>query len=268
MQTVESWELIVIEDGPTDGSDKILNDFKYGREQFIYYASTNENLGVASTRNALIRTARGKVIAFLDADDWWDPHHLEYGLEALSTGNDIVVSGWHLYNEETQQTMGEHQIELECFAKPMQALFEKNFIHTSSAVMMLREVTTKVGSFDTELRVGEDADYWLRCLRSGFKLGNTKHSTCYYRKHSKSVMAFGERVALDKVIFYRKYLGCAYLEIGLRKRGLASSLVHLARMIRKQHPLKARALLTEAIKLKPTEIRYWIFLLATYMVKR
>src|SRR5215469_15961443 len=72
-QTYENFEIIVIDDGSTDGGDAIVRSFHDDRLRFLQ----QENRGLAETRNNGVRAARAAVIAFLDADDEWLPTHLE-----------------------------------------------------------------------------------------------------------------------------------------------------------------------------------------------
>ena len=70
-----SLELLVIDDGSWDGTAGILKEYE-GRENFRYFRNSS-NLGAAGSRNRGVREARGRYIAFLDADDWWAPTFLE-----------------------------------------------------------------------------------------------------------------------------------------------------------------------------------------------
>ena len=65
-----SLELLVIDDGSTDGTEKVLSAYE-GREDFRYIKN-KENMGAARSRNRGVQEAVGEYVAFLDADDWWD----------------------------------------------------------------------------------------------------------------------------------------------------------------------------------------------------
>src|SRR5258705_1559285 len=72
-QTYENFELIVIDDGSTDGGDVVVRSFQDRRLRFLQ----QENCGLAETRNNGVRAAKSAVVAFLDADDELLPTHLD-----------------------------------------------------------------------------------------------------------------------------------------------------------------------------------------------
>ena len=74
-------ELLVIDDGSTDHTEKVLSAYE-GREDFRYLKN-KENMGAARSRNRGVQEARGEYIAFLDADDWWEKGKLTAQLELL-----------------------------------------------------------------------------------------------------------------------------------------------------------------------------------------
>jgi teichuronic acid biosynthesis glycosyltransferase TuaG len=91
-------EVIVIEDCGPDRkqTDAAMERFK-GDPQVIYLKN-KRNLGAAATRNRAIDLARGKYVAFLDADDWWEPDKLEHQLKLLKkTGARLCYSGRALH---------------------------------------------------------------------------------------------------------------------------------------------------------------------------
>ena len=88
-------ELIVVDDGSTDGTAKILEP--YLKRPDFRYLKNAENLGAAGSRNRGVREARGSYIAFLDADDWWAPGKLKAQLSVLKkTGRVLCSTGREL----------------------------------------------------------------------------------------------------------------------------------------------------------------------------
>ena len=78
-QTLKDYEIIVIDDGSTDGTGKIIKEYSNA----VSY-NYQENAGVCAARNAGIEKARGQWIAFLDHDDYWQPDKLERQMEILT----------------------------------------------------------------------------------------------------------------------------------------------------------------------------------------
>ncbi|OKA33153.1 glycosyltransferase family 2 protein, partial [Bacillus cereus] len=73
-QTYSNWEMLIVDDCSKDGTEEVINQFKDPR---IKYSKLEKNSGAAVARNEALKKARGKYIAFLDADDMWKPDKLE-----------------------------------------------------------------------------------------------------------------------------------------------------------------------------------------------
>lgn len=92
-QSYGSWELLVIDDGSTDATRRILDVYsRKDRRIFSLHHPVRENLGVARSRGLGISQATGEYIAFLDADDWFEGHKLERQVAALETERECVLS--------------------------------------------------------------------------------------------------------------------------------------------------------------------------------
>lgn len=87
-QTYDKWELIIVDDCSTDSSREILNKIKDPRVKLIFL---NENVGAGTARNKAIEHARGKYIAFLDADDIWLPAKLEKQIQFMQDNNYVFT---------------------------------------------------------------------------------------------------------------------------------------------------------------------------------
>ena len=83
-------EVVVINDASSDGTVQILEEYKK-RDNFILLEN-KKNLGVAASRNLGVRRAQGEFIAFLDADDWWEPTKLNKQLTAMQKAGTVLCS--------------------------------------------------------------------------------------------------------------------------------------------------------------------------------
>ena len=99
-QTYDNWELIIINDGSTDDTEKIVNSFKDRRIKLI----SQKNMGVSAARNRGLSEAKGEFITFLDADDILPPKSLEVRVKYLKENSNIdLVDGKILIKDENMK---------------------------------------------------------------------------------------------------------------------------------------------------------------------
>jgi glycosyltransferase involved in cell wall biosynthesis len=241
-QSHQKWELIVVEDGSNDGTANLVRDFGLKVSQPVRYINMGANRGVAAVRNRLMDLAEGQVLAFLDADDLWQPQHLASLVGGLTKGAALAFSGIELWDGNNHCSMGHYHPPGELLRNPRRGLFLRSFIQTSSCVGLTKATVARTGSFDERLRIGEDRDYWFRTLADGGTLHFTGLDTCRYTKHEGSSMTRTRRVAEDTVVFFEKHSAASDIPRGMRRRSLADSRWILARLIRREHPDFARKL--------------------------
>jgi glycosyltransferase involved in cell wall biosynthesis len=153
-QSVAPREIIVVNDGSTDGTAAVLAEYA----QYVRCVD-QPNQGAAAARNAGLGLADGDLIAFLDADDVWHPRKLELQLSALAGRPEIGLLGtrtfpWPAVAMPEESGPGLRMIDRDHLAV-------KNYLATSS-ILLRREVVRRVGEFDVTLCGPEDHDYWLR----------------------------------------------------------------------------------------------------------
>ena len=188
-QTYDSFELIIINDGSTDETKNILNLFKDKR---IVLINNQKNLGKVHALNNGILRAKGKYIAFLDADDVALPQRLEKQVYFLEQNPSIVVVGTatkEIYRDGTEKIR---------YRPPDTRAIKKNIIRicpfTHSSTMIRREVFDRIGLYDPSkdgpkrLSIGEDYDLWVRMLSAGYEMANLPDVlTIYYRGAGSSI---------------------------------------------------------------------------------
>ena len=166
-QTYRNFEVIVVDDGSTDGTEGYLANFpkkgdRYGLNTcplFVYIRQ--ENRGVSAARNAGIKHAKGKLIALLDSDDEWLPKKLAGQIGFFQKNPEAMIC----QTEETWIRNGKRVNPMKKHKKHSGWIFKDCLplcIVSPSAVMMRRELFDQVGNFDESLPACEDYDLWLR----------------------------------------------------------------------------------------------------------
>ena len=158
-QDFRACELIVVNDGSTDGTRALLEG--YGAAITVI---NQENRGMSAARNTGIRRARGTYVAFLDADDWWLAGKLSRQVDLMHGRPEIGFSSTTVRVEDDDGRL------LNLWRCPngsteiLATLFAQNAAIAGgcSAVMARRDLLDRVGLFDESLRGFEDPDLWMR----------------------------------------------------------------------------------------------------------
>ena len=156
-QTFRDLELIVVDDGSTDGTKELMDSFVDERLKYMHQA----NRGVSSARNKGLAAARGSFMAFLDSDDCWTSEKLQRARDYIQDYPDIKV----FHTEEVWYRKGRLLGQKEKHAKPSGGVYRKALplccISISTAVIK-KTVLDETGYFDESLEACEDYDLWLR----------------------------------------------------------------------------------------------------------
>ena len=191
MQTYHNWELLIINDGSSDNTQQIAE--LYSSNDSRIKVLNQENKKQAAARNNGILHAQGVWIAFLDADDLWEPDKLSKQIQAsidFPTVNVFYTDGWIFKGEdfsnlEPYPTTTGKLIEF----KDMYAMqYESNYIPILS-VLVKRTLVDEIGLQDERKMFSgcEDWDYWLRMIRAGASFYGLPERLFYYRRHNNNV---------------------------------------------------------------------------------
>ena len=158
-QTYTDFELMVVDDGSTDDTTDRLA--AYGDRIRVV---RQDNLGASAARNAGIRRAKGRYIAFLDSDDLWKPDKLAVQIDLVSRDRSVKIC----YTEEIWIRRGRRVNPRKKHAKHSGWILKELLplcLVSPSSVLIAREVFDRVGLFDESLPACEDYDLWLRIGR-------------------------------------------------------------------------------------------------------
>ena len=155
-QTYQDFELIVVDDGSTDDTSKVMQSFPGA--QYIFM---EENSGVSSARNKGLAHAKGRYICFLDSDDLWDEKKLQVQVQWMEENPDCQVC----YTDEVWIRGGVRVNSMNKHRKYSGDIFRYCLplcIVSPSSAMLRGVIFDDIGNFDESLPVCEDYDLWLR----------------------------------------------------------------------------------------------------------
>ncbi len=172
VQSYNNWECIVVDDGSTDNTHEIVDEFVKKNNKFRYIYQQNK--GVSAARNIGIKTAKGNFIQFLDGDDLLQPDKIKSQIEVFKKNPevDIVYNQVRFFDDgKSQQLRASLQgnkpedwlPELRTKGKEVIACFSKiNFLVINSPLIK-KNLFDIVGYFDESMKTLEDWDFWMRC---------------------------------------------------------------------------------------------------------
>lgn len=160
-------EIVVIDDGSTDGSGDLARAFG-PRVRCVRRAHE----GLAATRNAAVREARSELVAFLDADDLWPRGRLALLLDALARNPDCGIVQGRLQRVVRDAATSEWTLVNESWRAPNVA-----------TALIRREVFALVGPFDHQIAGGDDVDWLLRAKECFVREAQVDAVTLLYRRH-------------------------------------------------------------------------------------
>jgi glycosyltransferase involved in cell wall biosynthesis len=242
-QTVPPHEVIVVDDGSTDGTGDALGSYL---DKIVY--SRQENRGAAAASNVGFRQATGDFVAILDADDVYEPERIEALTElAIQRPDlDILATDAHLesgdevvarFFEETPFGVGDQKVEI----------LERCFL---ACPAVRRVALTAAGGFEESLRIGYDWECWIRLLHGGSTAGAVDEPLLRYRIGGPSLTA-------DRVAALRSRV--RVLELASRLDLSAEERLTLERFLRRRRHRALMAEVEQALREQRADARHKAF---------
>lgn len=231
-QTFRSFEVLVCDDGSTDGTDAVVERYKDRLDVSYHWA---ENFGgPARPRNNGMLLARAAYVALLDSDDWWAPRKLAESVRHLDAGADVVYHDMYMALSVAQKMYWRRSRTRALSSPVFDDLLKKGNGLSTSSVVLRRELLLKIGGFSEErgLIAWEDYDAWLRIARLTERFKRLDEPLGYYwagggnistprrlidnLAHFKEKYGLGEpgAVAGGMPAWYHYLLGRAHYQLG------------------------------------------------------
>jgi glycosyltransferase involved in cell wall biosynthesis len=159
-QTYSNTEIIVVNNGSTDDSLQVLDQFK---SQIILV--DQQNLGQAEARNSGIKVATGDLIAFLDADDYWQKDKLEKQIRLITPEVELIYSGISRFQDTSKEveSIVSPRFKGDCRQFFLDLSAVSIVLSGESTALLTRRLLNLVGKFDADLNSASGWDFFRRC---------------------------------------------------------------------------------------------------------
>ena len=206
-QTFQDFEVLLVDDGSTDGTLAVLHAWAASDPRFKVIA-LGRNQGIVAARNAALAVARGEYVALLDSDDVWTPDALAQRLAVARRypSADVIATDFAWFEEELPATPvgriglgpGGARLFAHPFAtgeprlltEPFEAVASLHFAWVGATLVRWAAMTA-IGHFEPTAKIAEDTLLWLRLAQRGAFVF-LPQITAYYRQRAGSIIALGK----------------------------------------------------------------------------
>lgn len=261
-QTYPDYELLIVNDGSTDNTDDVVAGF-LDNDKITYLSQSNTGQAIA-TNNAIM-AASGELIAFLDADDLWDPTKLEKQVSLFTRDSIGVVYSRIKFMDEQGLALdmdltGKYYTPRSGYVTG--ALLFENFVPYSSTVVR-KECFDRFGMFNPEYKNGLDWDMWLRISKE-YEFAYVDEQLLSYRiGHPGQLTSNVERSVQCSDLIFDRFIqsnpGIVPAEV--LKKALAYSYCRRGNLLRRIDRKRSTKLFLGALAENPVQINAYLGLL-------
>ena len=222
-QTYKNIEVVLVDDGSTDGSLEICMDYAKTKTDSRIIVVQQEHGGLVEARKSGVKTSKGEYCIFVDSDDWIAEDLLETVLTLTDRGSVDIVNynmrsvgnGCSDWTYMVPEGIYEH-VELEDIYKKMMFDFENEcpgIIQSLCTKFMRRELLwSSIESEDPRITMGEDAAVVYKAMLMAKKIAVTHKVFYFYRIHEKSMCRKKENDMVIKVYHFQQYMQGVFSE--------------------------------------------------------
>jgi glycosyltransferase involved in cell wall biosynthesis len=217
-QTWRDYEFIIVNDGSSDTTQQIIDSYDDKR---VVPVCVNPNQGVSNARNKGVDLAKGKFIAFCDADDIYDPSRLQTQLDFLQNHPDVdICSSYFIVFENDQEVLVQHPVTDQ---EIKEHFFTENCI--GQPCVMAKSSLFRQHKYNPALQASEDYDLWTRMAAAGAVFANIPQPLVKHRLHPAQASK-----AKSKLLDATSKVACINYTLAYLNNPLISQLANVTEM--------------------------------------